>query len=515
MTYFDTTLKMYNYMNRKHVILATILTAGAMLMSCGDDKNTPDTPDTPSTPQEPTTGDVRVLTTTANRSKELAQSWIDFSKSDNMSPSTIRLVPSEEFQTMDGFGAAITGSTCYNLMRMKPEDRKEFLTTTFSPDNGYGFSYVRISIGCSDFSLSEFTCCDKEGIENFALTSEDTGYVIPILKEILDINPDLKIMGTPWTAPRWMKVNNLTDLKPHNGWTSGQLNPKYYADYGEYFVKWIQAMEAAGVPIYSVTPQNEPLNRGNSASMYMGWEEDRDFIKNGLGPALKKAGLNTKVYAFDHNYNYDNMADQKGYPTNIYKDEEAKQYLDGAAYHNYGGDKEELTVVHNATPGMDLVFTETSIGTWNDGQNLDKRLTDDMEQVALGTVNRWCKGVIVWNLMLGEDSDGKYGPYRPGGCSTCYGAVDINRNYTKMTKNSHYYIIAHLSSVVQPDAVRIGTKGFTANGLTYTAFKNPDGSYAVVASNSSSSDIKATIDDGSHHFPVTVPARSAVSFSWK
>ena len=138
-----------------------------------------------------------------------------------------------------------------------------------------------------------------------------------------------------------MKVNNLTDLKPHNGWTSGQLNPKYYADYGEYFVKWIQAMEAAGVPIYSVTPQNEPLNRGNSASMYMGWEEERDFIKNGLGPALKKAGLNTKVYAFDHNYNYDNMADQKGYPTNIYKDEEAKQYLDGAAYHNYGGDKED------------------------------------------------------------------------------------------------------------------------------------------------------------------------------
>lgn len=501
-------------MNRKHVILATIFTAGAMLMSCGDDKNAPEI--NPPAPSEPTeTGDVRVLTTTANRSKELDESWIDFSKSDNMSPSTVRLMPGEEFQTMDGFGAAITGSTCYNLMRMKPEDRKEFLKTTFSPDEGYGFSYVRISIGCSDFSLSEFTCCDKEGIENFALTSEDTSYVIPILKEILAINPDLKIMGTPWTAPRWMKVNNLKDLKPHNSWTSGQLNPKYYADYGEYFVKWIKAMEAAGVPIYSVTPQNEPLNRGNSASMFMGWEEERDFVKNGLGPALKKAGLDTKVYAFDHNYNYDNMADQQGYPTKIYQDEEAKQYLDGAAYHNYGGDKEELTVVHNATPGMDLVFTETSIGTWNDGQNLDKRLTDDMEQVALGTVNRWCKGVIVWNLMLGEDSDGKYGPYRPGGCSTCFGAVDINRNYTRLTKNSHYYIIAHLSSVVQPDAVRIGTKGFTAQGLTYTAFKNPDGSYALVASNSSGNDIRFTVDDGAHHFPVNVPARSAVSFSWK
>ena len=505
---------MYNFMNSRHVIIATLLAAGIMTVSCGEEKTAPGEQNPPAV-EEPATGDVRVLTTTANRSKDLTESWIDFSTTDNMSPSTIHMVPSEEFQTMDGFGAAITGSTCYNLMRMKPEDRKEFLETTFSPSDGYGFSYVRISIGCSDFSLSEFTCCDKEGLENFALSSEDKDYVIPVLKEILAINPALKIMGTPWTAPRWMKVNNLSELKPYESWTSGQLNPKYYADYGEYFVKWIQAMKDNGITIYSVTPQNEPLNRGNSASMYMGWEEERDFVKNGLGPALKRAGLDTKVYAFDHNYNYDNMADQKSYPTKIYQDAEAREYLDGAAYHNYGGDKDELTVVHNATPGMDLVFTETSIGTWNDGHNLDSRLTDDMEQVALGTVNRWCKGVIVWNLMLGEDSDGRYGPYRPGGCSTCYGAVDINRNYTTLTRNSHYYIIAHMSSVVQPDAVRIGTKGFTAKGLTYTAFRNPDNSYALVLSNSSAEEIKATVDDGSHHFPVSVPARSAVSLAWK
>lgn len=494
------------------VFITSAFVACAMLFACGDDHNNnvekPDTP-TPDTPAE--TGDVRVLTTTSNRSKELQESWISFSKTDNMAPSTVRLLPNEEFQTMDGFGAAITGSTCYNLMQMKPADREEFLKMTFSPENGYGFSYVRISIGCSDFSLSEYTCCDKEGIENFALTDEENRYIIPILKEILAINPSLKIMGTPWTAPRWMKVNNLTELKPHNQWTSGQLNPKYYADYGEYFAKWIKAMADNGIKIYSVTPQNEPLNRGNSASMYMGWEEERDFVKNGLGPALAKAGLDTKVYAFDHNYNYDNIAEQKSYPTKIYADPDAKQYLDGAAYHNYGGSPEELTVVHNATPGMDLVFTETSIGTWNDGQNLDKRLIDDMEQVALGTVNRWCKGVIVWNLMLDADK----GPNRPGGCQTCYGAVDINRDYTKLTRNSHYYIIAHLSSVVQPDAVRIGTSGFSTNGLTYTAFKNPDSSYAVVLSNSKADEVRLTIDDGSHHFPVTVPGRSAVSLSWK
>lgn len=496
------------------LLIASALSAGALVLcSCGDEnkKNVPDVPTTPDTPETPVTGDVRVITTTSNRAQDLKESWIDFSTRDNMSPSTIKLMPSEEFQTMDGFGVAVTGSTCYNLLKMKPEDRKEFLETTFSPEKGFGFSYVRISIGCSDFSLSEFTCCDKEGIENFGLTSEDIHYVIPVLKEILAINPNLKIMGTPWTAPRWMKVNNLNDLKPHNSWTSGQLNPKYYADYGEYFAKWIKAMEEKGVKIYSVTPQNEPLNRGNSASMYMSWEEERDFVKKGLGPALKKAGLDTRIYAFDHNYNYDNIASEKGYPTKIYEDADAKQYLAGAAYHNYGGNKDELKVVHNAAPGMDLVFTETSIGTWNDGKNLGTRLIEDMEEVALGTVNRWCKGVIVWNLMLDEDR----GPNRPGGCQTCFGAVDINRDYTKLTRNSHYYIIAHMSSVVKPDAVRIGTSGFSTNGLTYSAFKNSDNSYAVVMSNAKSEEIKVTLDDGTHHFPVTVPARSAVSLSWK
>ena len=126
---------------------------------------------------------------------------------------------------------------------------------------------MRVSIGCSDFSLSEYTLCDEPGIEHFALTVEETKYVIPALKEILAINPALKIMGTPWTCPKWMKVKDLDTLEPFDSWTSGQLNPAYYDDYAQYFVLWIQAMQQAGVPIYCVTPQNEPLNRGNSASL--------------------------------------------------------------------------------------------------------------------------------------------------------------------------------------------------------------------------------------------------------
>ncbi|MCQ2230081.1 MAG: glucosylceramidase [Bacteroidales bacterium] len=499
-------------MNIKDIrMISSLLLAAIMaspLQACdNDDDTTPSKPEQeiPSEPSEsetPGTNDVKMIVTTSNRSKDLTESSISFSKKDNMSPSTIMLDPSSEYQTMDGFGVAITGSTCYNLMKMTEANRKTFLTKTFSDSEGYGFSYCRVAIGCSDFSLSEYTCCDKEGIENFGLTSEETKYVIPILKEIIAINPDLKIMGTPWTPPRWMKTNKA--------WTSGELKKECYNDYATYFVKWIQAFEAEGIKIYSVTPQNEPLNHGNSASCYMPWSQERDFVKSALGPAFKKAGIDTKIYAFDHNYNYDDVASQKGYPLNIYEDDDAADFLAGAAYHNYGGNKDELTVVHNAAPGMDLVFSETSIGTWNDGHNLNKRLNEDMEEVALGTVNRWCKGVIVWNLMLDADK----GPNRPGGCQTCYGAVDINTDYATYTKNSHYYIIAHMSSVVKPDAVRIGTSGYTAKGLTYSAFKNTDGSYAMVVSNNSAS-MTLTIDDGTHHFSAEIPSNSAVSFSWK
>ncbi len=493
------------------VTIASLIALGAMMISCGSDKNDVAQPTVPPTPETPQTSDVRMVTTTANRAKDLTESYIGFSTTDNMSPSTIRINPGETFQTIDGFGAAITGSTAYNLLKMTPEDRTKFLKETFSPTEGYGMSYIRICIGCSDFSLSEYTCCDIKGIENFALTAEETEYVIPVLKEILAINPSIKIMGSPWTAPKWMKVNNLTELKPHDSWTSGHLNPEYYQDYAEYFVKWIQAFKKEGIDIYAMTVQNEPLNHGNSASMFMGWDEQRDFIKSALGPKFREAGINTKIYAFDHNYNYDNLPDQQSYPTKIYADADASQYIAGAAYHNYGGNVEELNSIHKAYPDKELVFTESTAGDWNDGANLQKRLVDDMEQITLGTVNRWSRGAMIWNLML----DAKRGPNRPGGCTTGFGAVDIADDYKTIRRNSFYYIMAHMSTAVQPGAVRIGSSGYSPAGLTYSAFRNPDNSYALVLSNSKSEDVKATVDDGNHHFPVTVPANGIVSLSWK
>ncbi|MDD2589489.1 MAG: glycoside hydrolase family 30 beta sandwich domain-containing protein [Fermentimonas sp.] len=455
---------------------------------------------------------ITIYVTTNNGSQNLDKQTIEFSNNSNMSSTTIMLDPTTRYQTMDGFGAAITGSTAFNLLQMTQENRIKFLKDTFSPTEGLGHSYVRISIGCSDFSLSEYSLCDTPGIENFGLTSEETDYVIPVLKEILEINPELKIMGSPWTPPQWMKVNNLTDLQPFFSWTSGQLNPAYYSDYATYFVKWIKAMNQNGINIYSVTPQNEPLNRGNSASLYMGWEEQYEFLQNHLVPQFKEASLNTKIYLFDHNYNYDNIADQKGYPMNIYDAGIDSEMVAGAAYHNYGGDKSELLKVQSIYPERELVFTETSIGTWNDGHNLEKRLIDDMREVALGTVNNGCKAVIVWNLML----DSERGPNREGGCQTCYGAVDIDiSDYSTITRNSHYYIISHLSSVVKPGAVRIGTSGLSDPGIIHSAFENSDGTYAVVLLNSAPDSKSITLDDGNKHFTYEVPAGSVASYQWK
>ncbi|WP_308760854.1 glycoside hydrolase family 30 beta sandwich domain-containing protein [uncultured Bacteroides sp.] len=495
-------------------IFTTALGCFTVLAACGNDSNITPAPDPK--PEQPTeqTKDVTIYVTNTSRTYDLTKSELGFGTGSNMSPSTVTLTPAIRYQEMDGFGAAITGSTGYNLMQMTQENRTKFLTETFSDKEGYGFSYVRIAIGCSDFSFSEFTCCDEKGLEHFTLPMEDTKYVIPILKEILAINPAVKIMAAPWTCPKWMKVKSLEERVPFDSWTSGQLNPGYYRTYGDYFVKWIQAFEKEGIKIHAVTPQNEPLNHGNSASLFMGWKEACDFIKTGLGPAFKEAGVATKIYVFDHNYNYDNLADQKSYPTKIYDDAEASQYIAGAAYHNYGGNRSELLNIHKLYPNKELLFTETSIGTWNSGRDLEARLLNDMEEIALGTTNNWCRGAIVWNLVL--DSD--LGPVSPsnGSCKTCYGAVDIdNTNYSKIVRNSHYYLIGHMSSVVKPGAVRIGTTGYTASGVTYSAFENTDGTYAFVLANNNADAKRITVSDGIHYFSYEVPAKAVVSYRWK
>jgi glucosylceramidase len=450
--------------------------------------------------QELETGDVTVYVTTNTRSQDFNKQAVNFSNEPVSAAATITLNPNQRYQTMDGFGAAVTGSSSYNLLKMTQTNRTKFLKETFSQTEGMGYSYIRIAIGCSDFSLSEYTCWDNRAA-GFALTSEETDYVIPVLKEILAINPDVKILASPWTCPIWMK-NTDNDGDPWNG---GTLKTEFYADYAGYFVKWIQAFEQNGIKIYSITPQNEPLHGGNSASLYMTSGEERNFVNNNLVPALKAAGLKTKVYIWDHNY--DNP-----YPAEIYAAGGLDaEYVKGAAFHDYAGNQNTMTTLHNQYPNYELIFTESSIGSWNDGRNLSETLVRDMAYLGLGNVNNWCRAVIVWNLMLDENG----APNRPKGCTTCYGAVDIlSTNWTSIRRNSHYYVIGHLASVVKPGAIRIGTTGYTETGITYTAFENTDGAYALVLVNNTGESKKVTVNDGVKHFVHTVPAKVVVSYWW-
>ena len=462
---------------------------------------------------QPEVFDATLWTTTFDKAKDFKKSGVAFGAAGTASPHTVRFT-GETFQTVDGFGLAVTQASCYNLLKMSASDRTALLKELFSPTEGAGSSLIRVCIGGSDFSMDEYTWCDQEGMANFAVHPSENQYLFPVLDEIYKINPDVRIIGSPWSCPRWMKMDVAGKGERFDSWTSGRLNPKYYADYAEYFVKWVKEMENRGYKVMGVTLQNEPLNHGNSMSLYMPWEDQRDFLKV-VGPAFEKAGLKTQIMLFDHNYNYDDKADQRNYPLNIYADAAAAKYAAGSAWHNYGGRVTELDKIHQAAPEKGIWFTEASIGTWNYADHgFGAQFQEDFREIVLGTLKRYGKGVTLWNMML--DNDGK--PYRPGGCSTCYGAVSIDpKSYAlkSVDRKSHWYDVIHPSVVVKPGAVRIGTTGRTAANVTYLAFRNPDNSYGVLFLNEGSNPEQFVFATDAHSVPITVPAKSVVSATWK
>lgn len=451
--------------------------------------------------------------TTFDRSSEFEQISIPFSRPVRDS-SEIRLTR-EEFQTIDGFGLSITQASCAVLLQMKPEERAALLREMFSPTEGAGSSLVRVCIGGSDFSMSEYTWWDTPGRENLQVHESEYTYLFPILDEIYRINPELQIIGSPWSCPRWMKMDLEGKGQPHDSWTSGRLNPACYGDYADLFVKWIQVMEGRGYRILAVTPQNEPLHRGNSMSLFMPWEDQRDFVKV-LGAKFREAGLGTKILVFDHNFNYDRMEDQFQYPLKIYADPEASAYVAGSAWHSYGGDASELDKIHAGAPDKEIYFTEASIGTWNyRGENaFARRFPADMLGIFFGTLSRYGKGVILWNLILDENGAPNRGV--AGGCATCYGGATISSqdwSLESVVRNSHWYDVLHCSVAVRPGAVRVGTEGPSLPGVEYLAFRNPDSSVALLIINTGDKAHSLPVRIGRKSVLTPVPAQSVVTMS--
>jgi glucosylceramidase len=247
-------------------------------------------------------------------------------------------------------------------------------------------------------------------------------------------------------------------------------------------------------------------------SLYMGWEQQRDFIRDHLGPEFEKNDIKTKIWLFDHNYNYDDKADQRDYPLHILADKEAAKYIAGSAWHNYGGHPSTLDGIHAAYPDKEIFFTEASIGSWN--YNFDGCLLWDFSNIFLGTLNRYGRGVTLWNLIL----DDKGAPNRPKGCRTCYGAIEISSktyDYASLDRKSHYYNIAHCSKVIRPDAWCVDVESALPEGVEMAAFVNTDFSLAVIAANHTEEWQEIVVKGAKREFTLTLPARSIASARWE
>lgn len=458
--------------------------------SCSKNNVTPSTPSTPST----STGDVSAYMTTTNQLSLLAQQdGINFSK--DPGDFTITLDSTTLYQSIDGYGAALTGSSAYLLQQLPQEQRTSELKNLFDPSQGIGISYLRICIGASDFSLGNYSYCDTPPISNFAIPAIDQRDLIPTLKEILTINPNLTILATPWSAPGWMK-----DSQKMNG---GNFLSAKMSDLADYFVKYIQVYASQGIKINAISLQNEPLNSQTGyPTMYMSWQQQDSLIRYYVGPRFLQAGITTKILIYDHNW------DHPEYPLNILNNPQAYQYIAGSAFHAYAGSVSAMSQVHNAFPDKGVYFTEQSGGGWDGGFASD--LIWFSQYIFIGTANNWSKNALTWNLALNQND----GPQN-GGCTNCRGVITIDNR--KITPNVEYYCIGHFSKFVRPGAHRIRNtvSGAQPSTFYFATFMNTDGSKVVVSLNSNTASTSYVIRCGQRQFLCNQLGQSVVTYTWK
>jgi glucosylceramidase len=409
---------------------------------------------------------------------------------------TIEVDTAITYQTMDGFGFSLTGGSAWLINKMPPTNRDALIKELFSKDSAcIGISYLRVSIGASDLNATVYSYDDMPSgqsdpdLANFSLDKDRTD-LIPVLKRALVHNPSIKILGSPWSAPAWMKTNKLTK--------GGKLLPEHYNTYARYLVKYIQEMGAEGITIDAITIQNEPLNPYNNPSMEMSWEEQSKFIKNNLGPAFRLANLTTKIILYDHN------CDHPEYPVNILNDADARQYVDGSAFHLYAGDISALSQVHAAFPDKNIYFTEQYVGGPG---NFGPDLRWHMKNLIIGATRNWSKNVLEWNLA----SDPAYHPHTDGGCTTCEGALTIN-SASYVVRNVSYYIIAHASKFVPAGSVRIGST--IPSNFQTVAFLTPAGKKVLIVLNDAETDESFNIRYKGRSVATTLTSGSVATFIW-
>jgi glucosylceramidase len=448
-------------------------------------------------------------------SGRVAQVWVTtgdqarvFSHEPNISISTgtdtsstvLTVDASRAYQTMVGFGAAMTDASAYLIeTKMSATQRDALMQDLFGHNAGIGLSFVRVPMGASDFSLRQYSYDDAGANQTDSTLSRfsiapDSAYKIPALQQALAINPQLTLMASPWSAPGWMKTTGSL--------IKGTLLPEYYDSFANYFARFIDAYKASGIPISVITIQNEPhFEPADYPGMRLDDTSRATIIGQHVGPLFTTRAPNVKILDWDHNW------DEPNAPLTVLANVEATRYVSGVAWHCYAGDVSAQQTVHDQHPDKETWFTECSGGAWSPGWSDDLRWF--VGTLMIGATRRWARGVLLWNLALDEND----GPHT-GGCGNCRGVVTINSTTGLVTRNVEYFALAHASKFVRPGARRIASNT-DVNGLQSAAFLNADdASKALIVLNTGTTARGFAVHDGSSWFRYTLQAGSVVTFSW-
>jgi glucosylceramidase len=394
---------------------------------------------------------------------------------------TIEVDDSRTFQPIEGFGFALTGGSAYVLAGLTVTDRTALLQELFGlTEESVGLSCLRLSIGASDLGRRDFSYWNmrrgRAHLSGFNLGAGDQE-VIPVLQQILAINPTVKIIASPWSAPSWMKTNGSS--------IAGHLKPEYYSAYAQYFVKYVQAMRGHGIHVSAVTPQNEPHNPKNEPSMVMTATEQAEFIKGYLGPELRKGAPTTEILCWDHN------CDEPEYPLAVLADAEARAYTAGVAWHLYNGVPEVMSKVWSHYPDKKVYFTEQWVSARDDFMGALRWHT---KNVIIGTLRNWSRTALEWNLA----SDPEYALHTRRGAVGALGGVTIGTTVNRrlggkgahgvavsatIKRNPGYYLMAHSAKFIRPGSVRVYSSEVDA--LFNVACLTPDSRIVAVVLNDS------------------------------
>ena len=421
------------------------------------------------------------LTSTVAKEQTSARIWVN---------------PAVTFQKIEGFGGAFTEAAAVTWLKLSEVQRENVLRAYFDHDTGHGYTFCRVHMNSCDFALGNYAHAEVAGdvtLEHFNI-ARDREALLPFIKAAQHVASEpLKLLASPWSPPAWMKTNG----KMNQG---GKLLPEYRTVWAQCYVKFIQAYAVEGVPIWGVSVQNEPMATQRWDSCIYTAEEERDFVRDHLGPALEQAGLgHIRIVIWDHNR--DEMVERASV---VLSDPEAARYVWGTGFHWYGEDHfDHVQLVHDAWPDKKLLFTEgcqeggPHTAEWELGERYACSMINDM--------NRWTVGWIDWNLLLDEQG----GPNHVG--NLCSAPLLANTAADAVMTQSSYAYIGHFSRFVRPGARRILCAA-TKEALESTAFINVDGQVVVVVMHQGESRVDFDLQIGIQVSTATLPGRSIATF---